>query len=253
MNSASRILAIYQDAMSSNAAPGDQFIKLWTNVLKLDDSDEDAITITLIALRNEIELVRTKLLDQGAPEDLFYDALTRFKNITSAALLHYEWLDHKRSLTNDVLVSLKWAAWTLPKEEDELTPEVLNALVSELDSLQESMAASTLSPYVKEFVARQISLIRTALRQYKIGGIAPVEEALEKTYGAVRRNTALLSKQVENASSDDKSLMIRFQTFLTKTADTADKVDKVRHGGEALMSIGKVLGEAFGGVVKLLT
>lgn len=253
MNSASRILAIYQQAMTHSDAAVVQFLQLWIHVLKLGENDEDSATTALIALRSEIELTRTKLLDQGVPEELFRDALSRFKNITSATLLNQEWRGHKNGLPSDVLVSLKWAAWALPKEEDELTSDELGALIAELGSLQESMVTSTLSPYVKEFVARQIDLIRTALRQYKIGGIAPVEEALEKTYGAVRRSTAVLSKQVENASPEDKSLLTRFQNVLTKTADTADRVDKVRKGGEALMTIGKAVGEAFDGFVKLLS
>jgi len=62
-----------------------------------------------------------------------------------------------------------------------------------------------------------------------------------------------LTKQVENASTEDKMLLKRFETVLTKTAETAEKIDKVRKGGEALAKISHVVGEAIGGVMDFLT
>lgn len=239
--------------MSGPDGSGFSFIKLWGSIFGFAEHDEDAATTALVAFRSEIELTRTKMLEHGVPEDLFRDALNRIKGVTSATLLHTEWRGHKSGLPPDVMLALKWSAWTLPKEEDELAPEELSALVAELDALQEAIASSNLSAYVREFTLRQIDLIRTALRQYRIGGIAPVEEALEAAYGAVRRSCSALSKQVEGASERDRSILTKFQTVLTKTAETADKVDKVRKGGEALMGIGKVVGEAFDGLTKLLT
>lgn len=253
MNSASRILAIYEQVMTHSDGNGVQFLQLWIQVFQLGENNEDEATAALMAFRSEIELARTKLIDNEVPEELFRDCFARIKNITSTTLLNQEWAPHKRGLPPDVLLGLKWAAWALPKEEDELRPEELASLISELDALQESIATSSLSAYVKDFVLRQIGLIRTALRQYRIGGIAPVEAALEATYGAVRRSSTVLSKQVENATPEDKTLLTQFKTVLSKTAETADKVDKVRKGGEALASIGHVVGEAFDGIVKILT
>lgn len=253
MNSASRILAIYEQVMTHSDSNGVQFLQLWIHVFKLSENNEDEATAALIVFRGEVELAKTKLIEHEVPEELFRDSFARIKGITSATLLNQEWASHKRGLPPDVLLGLKWAAWALPKEEDELSTEELASLIADLESLQESITTSNLSAYVKDFVLRQIDLIRTALRQYRIGGIAPVEAALEATYGAVRRSSTALSRQVEDASPEDKTLLTRFQTVLTKTAETADKVDKVRKGGEALASIGHVVGEAFDGLVKLLT
>lgn len=252
MNSASRILAIYEQAMSHSDSNGVQFLQLWIHVFQLSENSEDEATAALVAFRSEIDLARTKLLDHGVPEELFRDCFSRIKGITSATLLNVEWAGHKRGLPPDVLIALKWAAWTLPKEEDELSLEELVSLIAELDALQDAIAASSLSPYVMDFVLRQLGLIRIALRQYRIGGITPVEAALEATYGAVRRSSTALSKQVEDARPEDKTLLTRFKTVLSKTAETADKVDKVRKGGESLATIGHVVGEAFDSIVKLL-
>ncbi len=253
MNSASRILAIYERVMAHAEGNGVQFLQLWIHVFQLSENNEDDATAALMAFRSEIELAKTKLIENGVPEELFRDCLARIKGITSTTLLNQDWASHKRGLPPDVLLGLKWSAWALPKEEDELSPDELASLIAELDTLQESIAISSLSAYVKEFVLRQIDLIRTSLRQYRIGGIAPVEAALEATYGAIRRSSTAISRQVEAASPDDKTLLTRFQTVLSKTAETADKVDKVRKGGEALASIGHVVGEAFDGIIKLLT
>lgn len=253
MNSAARILAIYEQVIGYPDRSGAQFLHLWIHVFKLSENDEDEATAALMAFRAEIELAKTKLIEQGVPEPLFYESFARIKGIASATLLNQEWASHKRNLPSDVLLGLQWAAWALPKEEDELSAEELASLISDLESLQESIEASNLSMYVKDFVLRQIDLIRTALRQYCISGISPVETALETTYGAIRRNSPALTKQVENSSTEDKMLLKRFETVLTKTAETAEKIDKVRKGGEALAKISHVVGEAIGDVMNFLT
>ena len=75
------------------------------------------------------------------------------------------------------------AAWVLPHEEEELSPDEWSALVGELDEIEALLRASTLHPHIREFALRQVRLLRAALRQYGIAGIKPVEHALERAVG----------------------------------------------------------------------
>lgn len=203
--------------------------------------DEDAITASLLVLRDEIELIKARLADKGCPSELYESYLRRVRNLASPTISGQPWKSHKAGLPSDVRLALAWAAWFLPSEEDELTPDKWSSLMSELDAVEQSVDASGLSPYVREFILRQINLIRTALRHYGIAGIAPVESALEQTYGALTKNRSILEAEAASAGPEGKTLLKKFTGAIHATAKAAETVDKLQRGGVAIAGITKWL------------
>lgn len=246
MNPASRILTVYDKAMAYNVGNGVQFLQLWGSVFgiaeKAEPSDEDAITACLMAFRDEISLAKTRLAEVGCPSGLYARYLDQVRGIASSTLLHQDWKGHRPSLNNDVRLALEWASWALPDEEDELPSEEVSDMLAELEALALALEQSGIPPLTRDFVARQIELIRSALRLYGIRGIAPVEKALEQSLGySAMADSAAIAQEVEAASPEGKALLKRFGNAFGKVVHAADSADKLRKGAEALGSLGTVM------------
>lgn len=256
MNPASRILALYDKAMSLADGTGVTLLQLWGSVFEVaknaNQADEDAVTARLMALRGEVDLASARLAERGYPSQLYANYFTRVRNLASATLLHQEWASHKRGLQSDIRLALEWAAWSLPSEEDELPVEELAGLIAELDAIEQSLPDIDLSSYLRDFISRQIDLIRSALRNYDIGGITPVNDALEQAVGAFTRSKSVIVADADESGENGKGVLKRLTEVFGRTADAADKVDKIRKGGEAAISIGRAVNAAIDGVTKLL-
>lgn len=234
-----------------------RFLHLWGSIFGISDNanqtHEDAIAVSLVVFRDEIDLVRARLSGRGCPDYLFDNYLIRIRNLAAPSLLQQDWRSHKNGLQGDVKLSLEWAAWCLQDEEDALPADQLTALRAELDAIERAVADSGLSPHVSDFVRRQIDLIRVALRHYDIAGIAKVEDALERTIGAFTKNRAMVTQAVEKSGPDGRRIFERVSGCLTGLADTADKVDKIRKGIDGIASIGHAVGATLDGVMKALS
>jgi hypothetical protein len=255
MNPASRILALYDKALNFQPGNGAPFLRLWGSVFGIsenaDHTHEDEIVAGLSALRAEIDLLRTRLLERGCPLQLFDSQLNRIKGIASSTLLSQDCKGVRTEHKNDVRLALEWAAWVLPDEEDEVSAGEIEGLAAELEALEESIDQLDVAPQTKEFLLRQLRLIRVALRFYGINGIAPVEKALEQSLGALKRSATVV-EDIEAAPDETKGAWRRVAGAITRVADIADKVDKVKRGGAALKSIGYAVHEAYDAVIKLL-
>jgi hypothetical protein len=61
----------------------------------------------------------------------------------------------------------------------------LEKLTAEVNSLYESVVASTLSPEVKLMVLQQLEIIRRAVHEYRITGIMALQNALSGAVGEI--------------------------------------------------------------------
>lgn len=246
MNPASRILTIYDKAMNFNVGNGATFLQLWGSVFgvaeKAEPHHEDDITSSLMAFRDEINLAKARLAVAGCPTQLYERYFNQVREMASSTRLHQDWKGYRPGLQNDTRLALEWAAWALPDEEDELSSGEVGKLVEELEALELSLEQTDLPPMTRSFVARQLELIRSALRLYGIQGIAAVGKALEQSLGSsAMADSATISQELEVASPEGKALLTRFSDTFGKVVRAADSVDKLRKGAEALGSMGAAL------------
>lgn len=255
MNPASRILAIYDKALNFQPGTGAPYLRLWGSVFGISDNanhtHEDEVIAGLAALRGEIGLARARLLERGCPPQLFDRYFNTVKGLASPTLLNQDCKGVRVDSKNDVRLALEWATWALPDEEDEVSTEDVRGLVDELAAIEESINQLDLAPQTRDFMLRQIGLIRAALRLYGINGIAPVEDALEQSIGVLKRSAAA-TKDLEGATPEVKGVWRRVVGVLAKAADLADNVDKVHRGAQAVKSIGYAVHDAYDVVTKLL-
>ncbi|MDP3511620.1 MAG: hypothetical protein Q8S20_02630, partial [Sulfuritalea sp.] len=86
-----------------------------------------------------------------------------------------------------------------------------------------------------------------------ISGIAPVNDALERAVGAFTTSKSVVVADADTSGGEGKTVLKRFTGVIGRIADTADKVDKIRKGGDAAIGIGRAVGTAFESVVKLIS
>ena len=83
--------------------------------------------------------------------------------------------------------------------------------------------------------------------------MAPVHDVLEQAVGAFTIGKDVVVADAEKSGEEGRGVLKRLTEAIGRIADTADKVDKIRKGGESAISIGRGFGAAIDGVTKLLT
>jgi hypothetical protein len=232
-------------------------VKVWAEVLQLPDhgSLEDDVVTCLQALRSEIDLLKARLQSLGVGEELLHPGLTRFRNVTSTVYLNAGWNGLREEASKpENRIPLAWANWLLRDEsEDDLAPDELGSLRAELDSLEQALLQTDMSPYMRGFIGRQLDAIRSALRLYPIRGAKPFEEAARQVVGTCNLEAKVLSKEFEKASQPAKGVFSKVGNFIEKTAKVADNLDKIRKAGEGAYSLVENVGPALLTWTKTLT
>lgn len=106
---------------------------------------------------------------------------------------------------------------------------------------------------MKAFVVGQIKLIRAALKLYPVLGKRPVDEALERCVGAMTKEQHTLSTELETAEPAAAGSFARFAGALSKVADAADKVDRIRKGFDSASGMVRTVADAISNLPQLPT
>lgn len=113
----------------------------------------------------------------------------------------------------------------------------LIALRTEIESLEVSLSATAMSPYLRDFIQRQVDTIRAALRVYGIQGTRPLQEALQKVVGAYTVERAHVEVESECAPEPARKLIAKTSEVIKKTAEVCDSLDKIKKFGEGALSL----------------
>lgn len=242
MNTAGRLSDVLNELVGKGWANDAPMVKVWGDVfgLPLDTPHlEDDVVTCIQGVRMELELLRTKLAAIGAPEDLLQPGLARFRNFASATYLNHPWAGLKEEISRpENRIPFIWAAWVLRDENEEVLPDdELNALRSELASLEKSLQETDMALYLRSFVQRQIDAIRSALLVYRVQGVKPIEKALKQVAGDCAFERTRLEAENATASEPTKGVLARASALIEKTAKVADNVDKIRKAGEGAYSL----------------
>lgn len=230
MNSAARLLNLYDALVAiGNDAP---MTSIWAGILELDaqsPSIEDDATACLMALRSEIDLVSAKLSAVGVPLDLTNPGFPRLRSTASPTYLNQSWNGIKGNIQSpECRHAFMWSAWVLrDDEDDDMQVSDKAELLAALDEFEGSLAQSELSPYLRDFVQRQVITIRHALRASKIQGVKPLREAMRKLAGDIKIEDAKFRDAAATAPAEGKRALTAMAEVVDKAAKICDGVEKV--------------------------
>ncbi|MDH1673918.1 hypothetical protein [Comamonas aquatica] len=247
MNTAGRLLSIYNRLVGTSRPSDATMVKVWAQVFDLNPDSphlEDDVVACLQAMRSEMGLLRSKLQAIGAPEDLMHPGFARLRDICSTTYLNQNWSGLREQTSRpENKLSFAWANWVLRDDsEEEMPAEELATLQSEIDSLEASLHETEMTPYLRGFIQRQIDAIRAALKVYRVQGVKPIEEALHQVAGAYTIEKSRVEAEHAKASEPAKSLFARAGAVIKKTAEVADNLDKIRKAGEGAYTLAASVG-----------
>ena len=194
---------------------------------------DDIAAESAMAVNQEIGHLGVLLLDRGVPEELYQMHLAKLKAVTSTRHLHNHWDEIKKLVRDDQIVMLEWAGFVLgPDGSADISEEVMS-LTAEIDQLIADTETSTLPSFLRLFVLRNLRAIRTALWNYKVSGVEPLRDAIQRINGISERELATLQATTEGLAEREQSIMQRVGRAIGGVANACDVATKIQ-GGYAL-------------------
>lgn len=245
MNSAARLHRIYDKLV----AQGDdvQMVTIWAEVFEISRESphcEDDVTACVMALRSEIALTR-KLLDEiGVPASLTSPGFELLRDAAAPGQLHSRWYGLRGNIIPpECRKVFEWAEWALREDvELDMPSDDMKELQAELASLEAALKDSEVSPYLRDFIQRQVETIRAALRVYGVQGVRPLQDALQKVAGAYTVERTRVEAEHAAAPEAAKGLFAKASGVIKKTADVCDSLGKIGKFGEQAWTLAGTVG-----------
>ncbi len=249
MNPASRLLAIVQ-----HTPPQSQQKVMsgsWWSYLKLEPTGSNEVpSIAAMAAVGEVRSMEFRLRHLGVPEPLYYDCVAVLREWLSPANLHQPWSTYRDQVrSRSVEIVLQWAAWLLSQfDEPDVDPEALSRLQADIAAQEERLAGTSLPYVLREMLERQVSDLKTALLLYRIKGIQPIVEAVNKSVGEVRNASEELVAECEvDKPGKVQEVFKKALELVTDAGKVADAGSKVVKFGTDLWQLGTTVWPAIAG------
>lgn len=245
MNPAARLLKIYDKLVQQQNDL--QMVQTWADVFDLSKDSphcEDDVTACVVALRAELAFTRQRLDAHGVPADLTSPAFDRLKNVAAPGQLHSKWHGHRGNIQPpECRKVFEWAAWALREEEEaDMSGEETKELCAELESLEAALRDTEMSPYLRDFIQRQVDTIRAALRVYGVQGARPLQDALQKVAGAYTLERTRVEAEHAAAPDAARDVLGKVAKVVEKTAKVCDGLDKIGKFGERAWTLAGAVG-----------
>lgn len=245
MNPAARLHRIYDKLVAQGHDY--QLVQTWADVFDIDKSAphyEDDVTACVMALRSEIALTRKRLDEIGAPANLTRPGFERLRDVAAPGQLHSKWHGHRGNINPpECRKVFEWAEWALRDDtEPDMPAEDMQELRAELESLEAALNDAQVSPYLRDFIQRQVDTIRAALRVYGVQGARPLQDALQKVAGAYTVERTRVEAEHAAAPEAAKGLFAKASGVIKKAADVCDNLGKIGKFGEQAWTLAGTVG-----------
>lgn len=246
MNPSERLLAIYDKFIENRTDVVAS--QVWAAVFGLDvtsTSLDDEVTDCLVALRTQIDFTRRLLeVKYSVPGELLNPGFMRLRAAAAPGVMNQSWSSLRGNVQEPACrQAFLWTGWVLRAEaEAEIPLEELTALHSELAALEEALKAAELSEYLSGFISTQIQVIKDALRLYRLQGVKPVNDALTRIAGAYTVERYRVKREVDAAQPEARGLFEKVTSFVGRTAEVCDAVEKLKTGYETASGIAAKVG-----------
>lgn len=249
MNPASRLLAIVQHTPPQHQQQA--MSGSWWSYLNLEPNGSNEVpSIAAMAAVSEVRSMEFRLRHLGVPEPLYYDCVSVLREWLSPANLNQHWSSYREQVrSKSVEIVLKWAAWSLTQfDEPDVDPDVMSRLQADVEA-QEQRLADTALPYaLREMLERQVADLKAALLLYRVKGMQPIVEAVNKSVGEVRNASEELVAECEvDKPGKAQEVFKKALELVTNAGRVADAGSKVVKFGADLWQLGTTVWPAING------
>jgi hypothetical protein len=241
MNPASRISAVVEAflPLSHGEAQVSGWHR-WLSSVGVDVSD-DSVILALRAIRKELRTLETKLKLLEVPEALYARTLTGLNDVFQTTHLHQGWGSvHAKVTSAEVRANLAWMGWTLSKfDENDIDADALAALIQAIADQEDLLRNADL-------LESQIEELRIALMLYRLNGVQPIVDAVNKQVGEMTNAPEELVTAVAQAGPEAQKAVSKGMDLISKAAKVAETGSKIVKFGKDLYELGASGYAAFG-------
>jgi len=199
----------------------------WASVFRIEPTATGDLLYLLAQLIGLLQLTRQRIeqIDQ-LDRDLYFQPIKKLEKAFATMNLDVPWNNFKSNIDDATMVGLAFCSDTLSKyhSEELIEKEVLEDLLTDVESLVQTVLASTLTPELKTVLVENLENIRRAILEYRIRGADGLLRALETSVGALVRHRDDLKRSKD---SESVSGFWKFLTKLDRIATTAMKAKQL--------------------------
>ncbi|WP_440996587.1 hypothetical protein [Arhodomonas sp. SL1] len=234
-NAATRVYLILSSAAGKN--PNTSTIDVWTDVFGVEGGRQAernmAVTDSLNALTREFHSAQAKMQESGFYGDLWNPYFSRIEKALQMDNLSTNWNDKKKYLDEATLLSLQWCASVLPDDNGLVEEELLSEIETNLDTIKNLLHEKTFPDDLRTFIERQVQIIETALRKYKIMGERAFRDAFFEGYSEVIDHPETID---EYGADETVSRLGEIWKAIKKVPTAAIAVNRTLQAGEGISS-----------------
>lgn len=243
-NAASRAHAILTDAVrqNNNAAT----LHVWATVFGIPSDNPIArmfeIARMVDQLYKQLEQVRREMSGQRIAPEKYNPVIDRLQSALNLDAPGNAWENYKQHLHAYTLDTLAQYADLLESEDEPIPEEELNVLSQLIDELEDQIRNGKLSSESRFFIERHISILRDALRLYRVVGNSAFTEAVTQAAAIVALNQEVIRKNSDNPEFQTaiQQLGKAWSTIKHYSPDVQTVLALIQ-GGQLLVEGGKIV------------
>lgn len=248
MNPASRVSAIVESFLP--IAAGETQILGWNRWLEQGGAParDENVMRAIQAVRKELRSLESKLKQLDIPESLYKGTVKGIFDAFQTTYLHQAWGNVNSGVTSAaVRANLAWMSWVLSKfDENDIDADALSALLEAISDQEALLANSDLPDGLRDLLENQVDELRIALMLYRVNGVQPIVDAINKQSGEMRNAPEELVTAVASAGPEAKGAVNKGMELISKAAKVAESGSKIVKFGKDLYELGISGYAAFG-------
>lgn len=229
---------------SSPSNPQHVGIQMWPNVLSsLTDQESwenDQISRFLVTIQDEIADLNDELRERGVPETLFANYLTNMRSSVDPMRQKDNWQSLLKAFDKPRTDCLQWASLYLGDEEEEISREEMEDLVSAIEKLKNLISTGQIPGPLRRSMQKHIANMEDAIADYPIRGVGSIRTALEASTGILHSSKDAYKSAMQTDQGRD--IIGSAREMLEKAGGLIDAAGKK---ADAIGKIGSALGAAF--------
>jgi hypothetical protein len=221
INAAYRLLEILGQAVAHQ--PQQSQIQVWISVFRLQDvqgrTQKRLVMQGIELIHEQLDRIVAQLHNMGHQENTYHELVNIIDNVVSYEYLGHQWRDQQERLQR-VIYPLTIINSFLPDEEQLINLAEFDDIEEELSDLENSLNEKDISHEVRNFVQRQIEIIRKAMWQYRFRGIRAFQES------ALKAATDFIDNETVAKHADDLQMQ-RIRHLWRKVASVITSAGKM--------------------------
>jgi hypothetical protein len=206
-NPASRLHALLKEVVAGD--PKKRMLDVWVEVLGVTDRQDIEVARRLVLLNEMLDDAENTIkLNPKLNHGIYLTCFPQIRTVFSP--LHLQ--SNRESLaiphlTSEVMARLEFCSEALREDwsEVDLTPDELQQLSTELNTLIENVAASSISVALRKALLEALESARIAISLYRVYGAKGLRKNLQSLFGFVYTERSTLKKEsVKNADVLEK-------------------------------------------------